>query len=70
MPPELAERWTGVYDAILEAGRPLRLVGTYRQEAMAYLIGEAFAAPLGNGDLPPVSVFAATYYTSRHKNQA
>ena len=67
VPPELAERWTGVYDVILDARQPLRLVGTYRQKQMAYLIGEAFAVPLGNGDLPPVSVLSATYYTPRHK---
>ena len=67
VPPELAERWTGVYDVILEARRPLRLVGTYSQERMSYLIGEAFAVPLGNGDQPPVSVLSATYYTPRHK---
>lgn len=67
VPPELAERWTGVYDAILEARRPLRLVGTYTHERMSYLVGEAFAVPLGHGDLAPVSVFSATYYTPRHK---
>jgi hypothetical protein len=69
VPPELAERWTGVYDALLEARRPLRLVGTYSQERMGYLIGEAFAVPLGNGNQPPLSVFSATYYTPRHKSR-
>ena len=67
VPPELAERWTGVFDTILEARRPLRLVGTYSQERMSYLIGEAFAVPLGNSDLPPTSILSATYYTPRHK---
>ena len=67
VPPELAERWAGVFDTILEARRPLRMVGTYSQERMSYLIGEAFAVPLGNGDLPPISILSATYYTPRHK---
>jgi hypothetical protein len=69
VPPELAERWTGVYDALLEARRPLRLVGTYSEERMHYLIGESLAVPLGNGDQPPVSVLSATYYTPRHKSR-
>lgn len=70
VPPELNERWTGVYDTLLEARRPLRLVGSYSQERMDYLIGEAFAVPLGNGDLPPVSILSATFYTPRHKSRS
>lgn len=70
VPPELAERWIGVYDVILESRRPLRLVGTYSHERMAYLIGESFAVPLGNGDQAPVSVLSATYYTPRHKSRS
>ena len=66
VPPALAERWTAAYDALLAAGRPLRLVGTYEKGKMDYLIAETLAVPLGNGDLPPVSVLAATYYTPRH----
>ncbi|MES2292830.1 MAG: PAS domain-containing protein [Pseudomonadota bacterium] len=69
-PPELAERWTYIYDALLEMKRPLRLQGTYRQEAMEHLIAESLAVPLGNGDAPPVSVLAATYYRSRYKDEA
>lgn len=66
-PPELAERWTFVYDALLEMKRPLRLQGTYRQESMEHLIAETLALPLGNGNRNPVSVLAATYYQSRYK---
>lgn len=66
---ELAERWTSVQDVILEAGLPLRVVGTYRQEPMEHLVAEALAVPLGNGGEPPVSVLAATYYRSRYKNE-
>ena len=69
VPPELAERWTGVYDAVLELGRPLRLQGTYNQERMEYLVAESLAIPLGNGDAPPVSVLSATYYTPRYKSE-
>jgi hypothetical protein len=65
VPPELNERWAGVYDALLEARRPLRMQGTYRQERMDYLAGESLAVPLGNGDAPPVSILAATYYRPR-----
>jgi len=46
------------------------LQGTYRQETMEHLIAESLAVPLGNGDAPPVSVLAATYYRSRYKDEA
>jgi hypothetical protein len=68
-PPELAERWVACYDALLEARRPLRLVGTYDKGKMDYLIAETLAVPLGNGDAPPNSILAATYYTPRHKGR-
>jgi hypothetical protein len=67
--PELAERWTCVYDAMLEMERPLRLQGTYKQEAMEHLIAESLAVPLGNGDRAPVSVLAASYYRSRYRGE-
>lgn len=65
VPSDLAERWTGAYDALLEAQRPLRFQGTYNQERMDYLVGESLAVPLGNGGAPPVSILSATYYTRR-----
>jgi hypothetical protein len=65
VPAELNDRWAAVYDALLEARRPLRLQGTYKQERMDYLAGESLAVPLGNGDAPPISVLSATYYTRR-----
>lgn len=68
--PELAARWTCIYDTLLELKQPLRLQGTYRQEGMEHLIAESLAIPLGNGDLPPASVLAATYYRSRYKDEA
>ncbi|MES2255840.1 MAG: hypothetical protein V4559_12470 [Pseudomonadota bacterium] len=67
-PPELAERWTYVYDALLDMKRPLRLQGTYKQEAMEHLVAETLAVPLGNGERAPISVLAATYYRSRYKD--
>lgn len=67
-PPELAQRWTYVYDALLDMKRPLRLQGTYSQEAMEHLIAETLAVPLGNGDQAPVAILAATYYRSRYKD--
>jgi hypothetical protein len=67
VPGDLAERWAGVYDAILDARRPLRLQGTYKQERMDYLVGESLSVPLGNGDAPPASVMSVTYYTPRYK---
>ncbi|HEY2835463.1 MAG TPA: hypothetical protein VGI89_02765 [Rhizomicrobium sp.] len=68
-PPDLAERWIASYDALLQARRPLRLVGTYDKGKLDYLIAETLAVPLGNGDLPPNSILAATYYTPRHKTR-
>jgi hypothetical protein len=68
VPGELAERWAAVYDAILDARRPLRLQGTYKQERMDYLVGESLTVPLGNGDALPVSVMSVTYYTPRYKS--
>jgi hypothetical protein len=67
--PELAARWTCVYDAMLEMERPLRLQGTYRQQDMEHLIAESLAVPLGNGGRAPVSVLAASYYRSRYKSE-
>jgi len=67
--PELAERWTCVYDAMLEMQKPLRLQGTYKQQDMEHLIAESLAVPLGNDDRAPVSVLAATYYRSRYKGE-
>ena len=69
VPPQLVERWTGVYDAVLEARRPLRMLGTYDTESMNYLVGEALAIPLGNGDAPPGSILSAAYFTPRHKSK-
>jgi hypothetical protein len=69
VPPALAERWAGVYDAVLDAGRPLRMIGTYDQESMNYLVGEALAIPLGNGDAPRSCVLSAAYFTPRHKSK-
>lgn len=67
-PPELAARWTFVYDALLEMKRPLRLQGSYKREGMEHLIAETLAVPLGNGARNPVSVLAATYYQSRYQD--
>jgi len=69
VPPELAARWTAAYDALLEARRPLRFVGSYDTGPMDYLISESLSVPLGNGDLPPTGILAATYYTPRHKSR-
>jgi hypothetical protein len=65
-PPDLAERWAGVNDALLEARRPVRVVGAYRHEKLDHMIGEALLLPLGNGDAAPVSVLSVTYYTPSH----
>jgi len=67
--PELARRWGAAYDVLLETRRPLRLVGTYDKGKMDYLVAETLAVPLGNGERPPVSVLAATYYTPRHMSR-
>jgi hypothetical protein len=67
-PPELAERWTFVYDALLEMKRPLRLQGSYKREGMEHLIAETLAVPLGRAGHDPISVLAATYYQSRYKD--
>jgi hypothetical protein len=69
VPPQLAERWTGIYDAVLEARRPLRMLGTYDTESMNYLVGEALAIPLGNGEAAPGSVLSAAYFRPRHKSK-
>ena len=69
VPPQLVERWTGIYDTVLEARRPLRMLGTYDTESMNYLVGEALAIPLGNGDAPPGSILSAAYFTPRHKSK-
>jgi hypothetical protein len=65
VPSDLVERWTTIYDALLEARRPLRLRGSYEAENMNYLTTESFAVPLGNGAALPVRVLSATYFMSR-----
>jgi hypothetical protein len=68
VPPDLVDRWTSIYDALLDARRPLRLRGSYETENMNYLSTESFAVPLGNGAAPPVSVLSATYFMPRIKS--
>jgi hypothetical protein len=66
VPPHLVEGWNLGYDAILEAGRPVRVISFYGQENANYLTGETFAVPLGSKEGGPVAVMAATYFTPRH----
>ena len=68
VPQDLAQRWTGIYDALLRSRRPLRLRGSYEAENMSYLTTESFAVPLGNGGAPPVAVLSATYFMPRIKS--
>lgn len=70
IPPHLVDGWNLGYDAILEAGRPVRVLIHYGMESVSYLTGETFCVPLGNGSTAPVAVLTATYFTPRAMQKA
>jgi hypothetical protein len=65
VPPEQLRRWIATYDAVLDAGRPMRLLSALEIPRVSYLSGESFSAPLAGGARKPNTLIACTYFTPR-----
>jgi hypothetical protein len=65
VPPEQLRRWISTYDAVLEAGRPMRLLSALDIPRVSHLTGESFSAPLANGGRKPNTLIACTYFTPK-----
>ena len=65
IPPDRLPRWLAAYDAVLEAGAPLRFVSYFEIPRVSHLNGESFSAPLANGVRKPNTILAATYFTPK-----
>lgn len=65
VPPDRLARWIAAYDAVLEAGRPMRFLSYFEIPRVSYLNGESFSAPLANGGRKPTTILACTYFTPK-----
>jgi hypothetical protein len=65
VPLDRLARWIKAYDAVLEAGRPMRFRSYYEIPRVSYLNGESFSAPLANGGRKSNTILAATYFTPK-----
>lgn len=65
VPLDRVTRWIKAYDAVLEAGRPMRFRSYYEIPRVSYLNGESFSAPLANGGRKPTMILAGTYFTPK-----
>jgi hypothetical protein len=65
IPPDRLPRWIAGYDAVLEAGAPMRFLSYFEIPRVSYLNGESFSAPLSNGARKPTTILAATYFTPK-----
>jgi hypothetical protein len=70
IPPDRLPRWIAGYDAVLEAGGPMRFQSYFEIPRVSYLNGESFSAPLSNGTHKPNTILAATYFTPKLALQA
>jgi hypothetical protein len=59
--PKMLPSWLAVYDAVLRAGRPLRIVTHFRLPSEHFLKGEILAAPMKDGSGEMRMILAATY---------
>ena len=65
IPSDRLARWTAAYDAVLEAGKPMRFLSYFEIPRVSHLNGESFSAPLANGARKPNTILAATYFTPK-----
>ena len=65
IPPDRLRRWIAAYDAVLDAGRPLRLLSNLGIPRVSQLFGESFSAPLASGGGKPNTILACTYFTPK-----
>ena len=68
VPPELMDRWAGGYAAILETGKPIRVVNKFALPQVNYLYGEALSAPLADSKGEPNLVLSVTYMSSQPRD--
>jgi len=59
--PAMAPSWHAIYDAILDARQPLRIVTHFRMPSSDFLKGEMFAAPIADAAGIENMILAATY---------
>jgi len=59
--PEILPSWNAIYDAILQAREPLRIVAHFRMASSDFLRGEMFAAPMTDANGAENMILAATY---------
>ncbi len=65
IPPDRLQRWISAYDAVLDAGAPMRFLSYFEIPRVSYLNGESFSAPLSNGERKPDTILACTYFTPK-----
>src|SRR5262249_27492609 len=65
VPPDQLRRWIATYDAVLEAGGPMRLVSALDIPQVSSLNGESFCAPLANGARKPNTLLVCSYFTPK-----
>lgn len=65
IPPDRLSRWVAAYDAVLEAGAPMRMLSYFSIPRVSYLNGESFSAPLSNEGRKPNTILACTYFTPK-----
>jgi hypothetical protein len=69
IPLDRLPRWIAAYDAVIEAGAPMRFLSYFEIPRVSYLNGESFSAPLANGGRKPTTILAATYFTPKAELQ-
>jgi len=62
--PEMLPSWQAIYDAIIEARRPLRIVTHFRIPSSDFLKGEMLAAPIADAAGIENMILAATYVST------
>lgn len=65
VPERYLSRWYGMVDAVIGAGRPVRLLTQNESFKKNYVVGESFAAPLLSDSGVANLVMAVSYYEGR-----
>lgn len=62
VPPALLPRWETIYDAVLDSGRPFRVVTNYDHPRVNYLSGESLLAPMLDSWSTPTMLLCCVYF--------
>ena len=65
VPADLLPGWQAVYNTVLQARRPLRILTPFRLPSDQFLKGEIFTAPMTDGAGAKRMILAATYVSPR-----